>query len=524
MIYGRHAMAKRGVTLIEVILVASIMGVIMAALVPYIRTVNQVWQYGHIKSEILQNGRVGLSHMAKSIRDARFISEIDTSGRFDEGHGDYIRIQDANSNPVLFFHNVIGSPYYTAGTGPGEGMIEDNDLIAQMIVSGAMQNRPLASSVDSLTFTYLDWRMDPLFPATSTGEVKGVLMNIVLSDRTQELQDTHTLNSVVALRMARNSAPGIWVTGDGFVKKLNANGDELFQIQGAYVLPLSPSIDPNDGSAWITDGDADILVKLGADGSEVFRKTGLAYPTNSAINPDNGFCWVLLKDSWEVAYYRIDGTQTLNVPLNISGLSDMVVETGTGNLWIADSSNTAPALIQISNIDGSERFRVTNNIGRIYKLAVDPADNTCWVLEKENGNVIKFENDGQRATTTVSGITQDIEITGLNSPTDITVDPSDSSLWIGNRNELLRYSADGQTLIQQVTGQGIDWPCRLSVDQQDGANGAIWFVNGIPQDATIFSGACSVIKIDIGTGQKDLDLDHTGAGRYLWVAVDPRER
>jgi len=531
MISGRHTLAKKGVTLVEIVLVAAIMGVIMAALVPYIRTVNQVWQYGHTKSEVLQNGRVGLSRMTRVIRDTRFITEIDTTERFDEGRGDYIRLQDANNNPIVFFHNVTDSPFFIAGAPPNVMPVHENDLAMQMIIpaTGAIETRPLASSVNSLVFTYLDWRMDPAHPAASPAEVRGVSIDMELYDTGQVLAEPHTLNSVAALRMARNSAPGTWVTGDGFVKKLNANGDELFNVQGTYDSPVSPSIDPSDGSAWITDANQGILVKLGADGSEVFRKTGLDCPTLAAVNPNNGFCWVVTKGNGRIAYYTTGGVRKFDVPADISSIADIKVSTGDGHLWVASCDRAEPGLVKLRDSNGSQAFpKITANIGRPFKLAVDPVDSTCWLLDKDNGKVIKFESDGERAEIPGTMPPRPIEITGLNSPTGITVDPSDSSLWIGNRDELLRYSADGQTLIQQVgdLDMGINWPCYLSIDQGDGVNGAIWFVNGITYDPTDPnpSHSGSVIKVDIFEGRKDVDLDHTDSGRYLWVIVDPRAR
>ena len=59
---------KTGVTLIEVLLTVSVLALIMAAMVPFIRTVHTAWNLGDRKLQLQQNARVGLDTISRITR------------------------------------------------------------------------------------------------------------------------------------------------------------------------------------------------------------------------------------------------------------------------------------------------------------------------------------------------------------------------------------------------------------------------------------------------------------------------
>lgn len=82
----------------EIILVVGVMSILLAALAPYLVTIHQSWSLADRRSEILQNGRVGMETMARSIRQAVAVvsvsSSIDPNGR--------LMIVDSSGNTVEF--------------------------------------------------------------------------------------------------------------------------------------------------------------------------------------------------------------------------------------------------------------------------------------------------------------------------------------------------------------------------------------------------------------------------------------
>ncbi len=93
---------KKAVTLIEVLLVVTLSALLMTAIIPFIRSVSDVWSVGSGKQEILQNGRAALETVTRYIRQARRITKIPGAS------GNYIKIRDRDDTyDIIFYHNVF---------------------------------------------------------------------------------------------------------------------------------------------------------------------------------------------------------------------------------------------------------------------------------------------------------------------------------------------------------------------------------------------------------------------------------
>ncbi len=62
----------------------------------------------------------------------------------------------------------------------------------------------------------------------------------------------------------------------------------------AFSNPQSVSVDPTDGSCWVTDYGHDQVVHLSVVGAELWRSAGGAFskPPCVSVNPMDGSCWV----------------------------------------------------------------------------------------------------------------------------------------------------------------------------------------------------------------------------------------
>jgi len=177
-----------GVTLIELLIVMSIMAVLMTALVPYMRSGRQVWEVvGDRHADVLQNARIGMDKMTREIRQAQSISDAGSS---------YIEFADRDENDRKFQHNAGYLEYGTPG-----------DL------------NPLAGPVDSFSLTY--YKEDGITETTTPGEVRSVLIQLSTSDSEGKVAPI-TLSSRVFTRKDAMITPTVTTNDATKIGKKNA--------------------------------------------------------------------------------------------------------------------------------------------------------------------------------------------------------------------------------------------------------------------------------------------------------------
>lgn len=83
----------KGVTLIEIVMVISIIGIISALLAPVILVGMDSWSYIKNRSELINNGRLAMNRMVREIREAKEINNWED---------DRIEFIDINGNTIEF--------------------------------------------------------------------------------------------------------------------------------------------------------------------------------------------------------------------------------------------------------------------------------------------------------------------------------------------------------------------------------------------------------------------------------------
>jgi prepilin-type N-terminal cleavage/methylation domain-containing protein len=155
-----------GLTLVELLIVMSVIAVLMIATVPHIRGSRQVWEVvGDRHAEVLQNARIGMDKMTREIRQARSISSVS---------GSYIEFADRDENDRKFQYNAGYLEYGPPG-----------DLSM------------LAGPVDSLSFTY--YQEDGVTETTTPDDARSVLIQLTTSDSEGKVEPI-TLSSRVFIR------------------------------------------------------------------------------------------------------------------------------------------------------------------------------------------------------------------------------------------------------------------------------------------------------------------------------------
>lgn len=164
-ISNQKSVTRKGFTTLEIILVVALLSLIVVAIAPFFRTTVAGWELKDRQLEILQNGRVGMDEMIKTIK---------TATGFDTVDADHIKFSDVNEDDVEF--KLQNEVLQKKETGTGW--------------------EALAEPVDSLTFTYYDKNGNVTSDSTQTRSVK---IAMVISDSEGKV-DSVTFNSQVTPR------------------------------------------------------------------------------------------------------------------------------------------------------------------------------------------------------------------------------------------------------------------------------------------------------------------------------------
>ena len=467
----KDVVKKKGLTLVETLLVVMISGLVMAAIVPFIRSVASSWQAGSGRQEILQNGRTALEMMTRYIRQAKRITAIPGAS------GNYIKIRDPQDTyNIVFYHNVAGSPYYIVPTTD----IKDNDLVMRSNQSGTDVNTMLAPEVASLNFIFLK---DDRNPASKANEVKSMQIQISLNDPTGSISYTLALEDMVTWR--KDVRESIWVINSGGSSPLYDKLTDIayratanyFRITTAVSNCLS--IDSRDGSCWVADRTQNRIRKVSSTGEILWTVTNFLTPNAVSVNntllvSNRETVWVA--DGNTTATYRIrrvywttagSGSWTYNTipgfsnPYSVSVNPNETIN-NRNTCWVADTGgNRVRKIYWTTAGSGSWTYRSTPSSGWAgsspRSVSVNTTDGTCWVA-----------NSGTDATTgnrvrklfcpgICSTITTLAERTGFSTPYSVSVNPADDTCWVAdyNNNRVVRLGADGS--IEWSASGNIEW-------------------------------------------------------------------
>jgi DNA-binding beta-propeller fold protein YncE len=234
-----------------------------------------------------------------------------------------------------------------------------------------------------------------------------------------------------------------WVAntyGDQIVH-LAADGTELWRGGGFY-YPCSVSADPNDDSCWVADaGDWDdgldqyvgsAVVHLGADGTELWRTTGLNGPSCVAVNSEDSSCWVSEPENFRMVHLSKEGLELCWVQ-NLSG--DLAVNPADDSCWVAHSGRVE--VVHISET-GSVLWRGGGPFGVPWTISTNPTDGSCWVTDFYSGDVIHVAEDGVELARNTS----------MDAVCSVAVNPTDASYWVTDPcwGEVAHFAADGTVL------------------------------------------------------------------------------
>ena len=290
-----------------------------------------------------------------------------------------------------------------------------------------------------------------------------------------------------------------WAADYYNVFKIASSGQPV-QIQG-FSQPLSLAINPKDGSCWVANTDAILVMKISAAGDPILTinsqdqpQVFKSQPASVAVDPRDGSCWVGVRDT--VYKFSSDAKQLAAVP----GFNEpiLAVNPKNGECWIADSSNAR--IVRLS-ADGAQLGAMQiDGVTQPKSISINPNDGICWVLDAFTCKVVKLSPDfkilkaglavptGTAIMSTSlsassdggcwvavmidmmndtvlklsSDLTQVMKVDGFGMPSGLAADPNDGGCWVADTNggQIVKIAANGQ---KTAVIQGLSQPKVVSV-------------------------------------------------------------
>ena len=256
-----------------------------------------------------------------------------------------------------------------------------------------------------------------------------------------------------------------WVMslGEGTLRRVSSDGAVLWTTSG-FDTVWSMVADPEDHTLWVADRGHRQLVHMAADGTEIWRGGSVRDPFCIARNPVDDTLWVIgfldqdgsSGDHGQVLHVAPNGTvlwrsDAYPFPVSVS------LDPRDGSVWLAD--DVLRVLVHLA-ADGGERFRLDLPAGSPL-VAVNPVDGTCWVRTSEN--VLHLASDGTELWRSEFAL----------FAFALTVNPADGTVWGADASGLVELGPDGSVLWR---GGGVaDVVSGISVNSDDGS---IWVADG----------------------------------------------
>ncbi len=230
------------------------------------------------------------------------------------------------------------------------------------------------------------------------------------------------------------------------VVRLSADGQtELVRADGFY-YPRSVSVNSTDGSVWVADTSHNQVVKLSPDGRELVRTGGFSYPYCVSVNSTDGSVWVADYSNHQVVQLGSDGRGLKRIT-GFSNPFSLAVNPGDGTVWVADTGIDKIVRLDSDIRDGydmgveSESHQAFDGFNEPYSVAINSQDDTVWVADYYNNQVVHLSSDGSELSRTG----------GFNGPTGVAVNSFTGMVWVADyyNNEVVRLSSNGVELSRQ---------------------------------------------------------------------------
>jgi len=355
--------------------------------------------------------------------------------KVNSNNGD-VWVADTGNNRVVKLSSAIQNGYNLSAAGntsdsssvKSSGALYGNAVIGTgklgtggLVVDG---NGDYMDVPDSPAYKMGSWTMEAWIKPAATGGSRGIIGKV-----------------------SQGKDFGLQLNGDKIAVLVYDGGRRYVEAPGAVTLDtwyhVAGVYDPSASGT-----DPDFKVKLYVNG---------AYVTGGNWTPDTSNSDVI----------RIGGTTCCGEWF--SGVIDDV------RIWNTARSAAAIAAGKDAELTGTEAglvgywklnaastlHQITTGFNQPFFTDIDLTDNSVWVTDRNNNNVVKLNVDGTIAKT----------VTGFSGPNRVSVYQADRSVWISDdyHHQVVKLDKDGAELFRSAGYPTFYNPSGVSVDQSDGS-------------------------------------------------------
>jgi len=258
------------------------------------------------------------------------------------------------------------------------------------------------------------------------------------------------------------------------VKLSHETGAFIIESKDLY-KPVSLTVYNDDGSLWVADTYNNRIINISPKGEHLRIISGFNRPQSISINQTDGTCWVADTNNDRVVKILNDITDSYNIiadsgkhviitgfdsPLSVS------VNDNDHSCWIADTSNNRIIKLDTNIADTydinttvfSEFHTIATGFNNPYCVSVNPADNTCWVADRSNNQIVKMSSNNSSEL---------LRLSGFSGPRSVSVNPKDGTCWVADtsHDRIVRLSSTGAIISQT---HDFDNPYAVAVNEWDG--------------------------------------------------------
>jgi len=245
---GPVSVDRKGFSMLETLLVVTLLALIVVAISPYFGSAFRAWQYVDRQSEVYERARVGMDRIIKALRQAQSVSSITAAS---ETNGE-IQLTDIDGETLGFRRNS------------SDGRLEYDPPGTPTGTAGAYDD--LADSIASLTFTaYED---NGTSTTTTVADIRSVVVILAATDEAN-VAGSLTLRSRADIRLDVLSIEMV-------INEINYNPTfgGAGERRNEWIEIYNYGATDVDVSGWtLTDGtDTDSI--LGVDGTTIIPAGG----------------------------------------------------------------------------------------------------------------------------------------------------------------------------------------------------------------------------------------------------------